>query len=922
MTMKKLFIIDTMAMAFRSYHAFGARQLTTASGVPTSALYGSAQFLLRLINEESPHFLVAATDTKAPTFRHKLYEPYKANRSAMPDDLAVQIPKLYEMLKSLGIPTIICPGYEADDIIGTIVTRFATQSLQCVIVSGDKDLMQLVDKHVIMHRPKKGGQLDIVDESGVVEKLGCRPDQVIDLLSIVGDRSDNIPGVKGIGEKGAAQLIANHSTLDHIYGQLDSVKNPGHRRKLEADREMAFLSKRLVTIDRNVPLDVDLDDLIFDPTHLHSPELIQIFEDLEFGQLLSRLEARHSPADRAPDGPQELDKAEDLASSLPAVPAVQVALANTPETIRALCQHLDESKTFAFDCHTTELQRAEIETIGISFATEAGRATYVPLLENQLRGLQTQNVIDRIKQVLEKPACLKVTHDLKRTYAALKRLAIKPVGPLSDCMMMSFLLSPNSKAFDLEPLARSYLGVQKTPLAALVGPKNLIAATDLPLMVLAEFSCQQADISLRLQQLLQPQLDAAGLTKLYEDIELPLVEVLATMESEGILVDRSRLQALSIELKEQSARLEQEIHALAGEPFNIQSPKQLQVILFEKLKVHEQLGKKRLKKTKSGYSTDVTVLESLADHPICRSLLEYRTVSKLLNTYVETLPDLISNTTGRIHTSFNQTGAATGRLSSTNPNLQNIPIRTDIGKQVRNAFVARDGWVLMSADYSQVELRILAHLSGDEALKGVFASKGDVHKMTAAKIFQKTPDTVTAEERSRAKAVNYGIVYGMGAQKLAKTISVSHSEAKEFIEKYFATFPGIQSFIERCISSAREAGVVRTLTGRMRPLEGLDGEQGGLAEANAKNIAVNTPIQGTAADVIKLAMIRIAKRIADENMEAKLLLQVHDELVLECPVHEQTHLEQIVRLGMEEALPLAVRLETTVGSGQNWLEAH
>lgn len=952
MTIHKFFIIDAMAMAFRNFHAFNQRQLATAAGQPTSAVYGSAQFMLKLIEDEKPDYLVVATDSKEKTFRHEMYAAYKANRKDMPEDLAKQLPYFFELFAAMGIPVLRQPGMEADDLIGSLVTKFANPETHCYIVSGDKDFMQLVNPNVSIYAPKKSESPQIISDNAVFEKFGCRPDQVIDMLAIIGDTSDNVPGVHGIGDKGAAKLITEYGSLDGIYANIDSVANLRLKNALIQDKEKVYLSRKLVTIKKDIPLEVSLEEMQIKPKEATAnTRLLDLFTNLEFRNLITKVKAAlDRPTDLASSvfkDPPASAKTKSIAKADPAeandlliktsAPIMQdprqsasfekygidYRVANTPELLMKCVQELTAAAIFSFDTETTGLDRIVDTPIGISASTKEGTGWYIPLIQKHLTGwLTPANVLEAVGPVFQDPQKIKIAHNLKFDLQMFANANIPIQGPYGDTMLANYVHNPIAREHGLDACALEHLKFKKIPTSALMGAKYLTAMSDVPLDLLATYACEDADIVLRLHNFYAPLLTSMDLDPVYKDIEVPLAPIISRMEQAGIYIDSDALGDISTKLDARSRELEAVIHKEAGEAFNINSPKQLQVILFEKLKIHEALGLKRIKKTKTGFSTDVTVLEAMEEHPLPKAILEYRMVNKLKNTYVDTLPQLLHPKTNRIHTSFHQTGTTTGRLSSSDPNLQNIPIRTPEGREIRRAFCASGpDRVIVSADYSQIELRLLAHIADDEGLKEAFLSGTDIHTATAMKIFGVPAHEVTPGLRSNAKAINFGIIYGMGPMRLARDTGVSMSEAKSFIEKYFAGFPRIRAYIEQSKVSAREKGYSLTMTGRRRPIPELYSRDRSVM-VNGENMAVNSPIQGSAADLIKIAMINLQKKIDANTFDAKLLLQVHDELVFECHSSAADELIAMVVETMENAMQLSVPLKVEAGKGHSWLDAH
>ncbi len=958
---KKLFIIDAMAMAFRNFHAFSQRQLVTTAGIHTSAVFGSAMFMARLIEDEKPDLIIVATDTKDKTFRHDMYPKYKANRSEMPEDLAGQLPYFFELFAAMGIPVLKQSGMEADDLIGSICRKFASSDTHCYIVSGDKDFMQLINPNVFIYAPKKNEPANIISYAGVAEKFGCTPEQVIDVLALIGDTSDNVPGVHGIGDKGAAKLIGEFHSLNGIYENLEKIKNERLKNSLRDSRELAFLSRDLVTIKTDIPLTVTLDDMVLDTDAQANPKLLDLYTKMEFRSLTTKVKDRLGTqstnsdvkanqlaplsigASVAPTPTSEpliadpLGRALELETrSLQVSPSVVLVenrsmqklgsdylIANTPELVMRLGQELRDAPTFSFDTETTGLDRVQDQPIGLSVSTKIGHAWYVPLLQKHLTGWLTPEFIkEQLAPALVDTKKLKIAHNLKFDLQMLRNAGIKIRGPFGDTMLASYVLNPINKSHSLDNCALHSLRFPKIATKALMGPKHETPMSEIPLELLGAYACEDADIVLQLNEQYLPLLKEANLIDVYTNIEMPLVPILARMEQTGVHVDSEALGEISVKLHLRAKALEQSIYKEAGEEFNINSPMQLQVILFEKLAIHNKLGITRLKKTKTGFSTDVSVLEAMSDHPLPKLILEYRSVTKLKNTYVDALPQLIHPKTSRIHSSFHQTGTSTGRLSSSDPNLQNIPIRKNEGREIRKAFNASaPDRVIISADYSQIELRILAHITDDEGLKLAFASGQDIHTATASRIFGVSLENVTSELRSNAKAINFGIIYGMGPQRLARETGVSMAEAKLFIEKYFAGFPGIRTYIEGAKAKARATGYSATMSGRRRPIPEISSRDRG-EMINGENMAVNSPIQGSAADLVKLAMIETQKRLDATVLDAVMLMQVHDELVFECHESAKEAVMALVKDSMEHAMTLSVPLKVEVGVGKNWLEAH
>lgn len=874
---KKIFIVDVMAMAYRTFFGVGSSRLSRNDGLPTGAIYGSAQFLTKLLTEEKPDYLVFVSDAPGKTFRHDMYSEYKANRDAMPDDLRRQLPHIYKLLETLGFEIQMKKGYEADDIIGTLAKKYASTKLHAYIVSGDKDFYQLISKNVFLYAPKKQDRIDIIDIEGVAEKFHCTPKQVIDCLALIGDTADNVPGVKGIGEKGAAQLIANYGSLEGIYKNLDKITAKRQKSGLEQYKDEAFLSKELVTIDTQVPMEDSLKDYKCDPeAAAYSAEILQFYQSMEFKSLTKRI------ADKRKDGLGGIEAASEKEKAV-------VFKDLNDDSFADFISSIGEGKPIGVfaEMEDTSAYQRRVKAVRISYRSKNIRFD----LDDGDRDIHLQY----LSSLLGDPNFTKVSYDLKPLVHALMNEDIEIRAPFVDLRVMDYLLNPNHNRHELPVICeRQGVTYREDAYSALY---------------LSLYEAQSKD--LKKQKMLD----------LLYDLEMPLLLVLAKMEHWGFQIDAEYLLDYSKVLEKKIKSLEKKIFKLAGEEFNINSTKQLGQILFEKLEIHKELGIKRLKKTKTGFSTDESVLTSLSAHPLPENILEYRSLTKLKSTWLDALPQHIDDQSGRIHTSFRQTVAATGRLSSENPNIQNIPMRREEGRLIRKAFKAQRGWRLISADYSQVEIRLLAAMAEEEDLIHAFKKGLDIHSATAAKIFGLKPDEVDVNMRSRAKAVNFGILYGMGPQRLARETGVTLNEAKDFIAKYFAAYPGIKGFTEGLKESASKNGYTLTLMGRRRPVPGLDDGNRAVA-ARAENIAVNTPIQGTAADIIKLAMIKVDETLRKKRSKARLIAQVHDELLIECPLDEVESVMGILKDGMETAYDLSVPLLVEVGQGTTWYDAH
>jgi DNA polymerase-1 len=902
---KRLFLVDGSALAYRSHFAFIRNPLTNSRGENTSAIFAFVRAVLKLIDEEHPDFLGVIFDTPEPTFRHRAYAEYKATRQKMPEDLVHQLPRIREFCEALGASVIEVPGFEADDVMGTLARQSAVQEIEAYLVTGDKDFMQLVGPHVFIYNTGRGEKVEIMDTDSVRQKIGLPPERVIDFLALMGDTSDNVPGVPKIGEKTATELLRQFDTVENLLKNAEKVKRANVRESLKTNREQALLSKQLVTIDTNVPLSLRIEDLAH--RGINNATVAALCREFEFNSLLPRFTVASAPAE------------------------AKYQLLNTPEKVNWLAQELARTDIFAFDTETTAEDPLRAELVGMSFSWEEDSAYYIPvappLRPNDLTDFFLQSIDDSqnlsLKKVfaplLEDPNRPKCGQNAKYDMLVMSRYGVEVRGVVFDTMIASYLLNPSSRQHNLDALSLEAFNYKKIPTSALIGSgKNQITMREVPIDKVARYACEDADFTLRLQKHFSPKLEQLGLTELFEKVEMPLVEVLAAVERAGVALDVPFLQNMSTKLEARLGTLMTDIYVLAGEEFNINSPQQLGKILFEKLKLPHS------RRTKTGsYSTDAEVLEELAKkHELPKSLLEYREHAKLKSTYVDALPQLINPFTGRLHTSYNQAIAATGRLSSSEPNLQNIPIRTEFGRQIRRAFIPGEkGWKLLDADYSQIELRIVAHISKDAALIEAFRRDEDIHTATASRVFNVPPNEVTPDLRRRVKEINFGIIYGMGAYGLSQRLDITPEEAQNFITNYFVQYPGVNAFMMSVIAEAHQKGYVTTLLNRRRYLPDINSDNRRVREF-AERTAINTPIQGTAADLIKIAMINVHRRLQREKGRARMILQVHDELVFEAPADELADLEKLVREEMSQAIRLDVPIKVEVGIGENWLEAH
>jgi len=906
----RLFLLDGNALLYRAYYALMRNPLTNSRGEPTGAVFGFAQTLLTLIRKHRPDYLAVVFDAPGPSFRRELYAEYKANRSAMPEELRTQLPLVRELVDAWPCPRIEVPGVEADDVLASYAAQLAGEGLQVVLVTGDKDLYQMLSDHVAILNPGRGGPAAIPESllgpDSVQPKFGIpEPVQVVDVLALMGDASDNVPGVPGIGLKTAGKLITAHGSIEAIYANLDAVTSPRFRQKLKDHREEAFLARDLVRLRTDLELPLPLDRLVATPPG--GAALASVLRRLEFRNLIEELVPEAAgTAETAPG-------ADRIAADR------QYRLVDDLKGLKQLAARLREAEDgFAFDTETTSLDALRTTLVGVSFAPAPGEAYYVNVGHAGGHPLGLPLTAKFLGPVLADEAIPKIAHHAKFDGHVLERAGMPVAGLAFDTMIASYVLDPE-RSHKLDNLALNLLGETMTPIADLIGKgAKQITMREVDPAVASDYAAEDADMTLRLRDLFRPELEAEeAMNRLFREVEMPLVDVLAAMERNGVRLDVAFLGDMSERLRGELERLERRCRELAGTEFNVNSPKQLAEILFTRL------GLPTGKKTKTGFSTDGEVLEKLRPlHELPGAVLEYRAVAKLKSTYVDPLPAMVDPETGRLHARFNQTVAATGRLSSSDPNLQNIPIRTPLGREVRRAFIPGEpDWVLVSADYSQVELRIMAHLSRDPLFLRVFREGLDIHRDTAARLFGIEPEAVTDEQRARAKTVNFGILYGQGAYGLARTLGIGNREAKEFIEEYKGLYSGVVAYLEGTLERARECGYVTTLLGRRRFLPNLK-VGGGPARAAAERLAINTPIQGSAADLIKVAMNAVHRRLAREGSRAKLLLQVHDELLLECPAAEADTVADGLRREMEGALDLEVPLVVNLGVGSNWAEIH
>ncbi|MFN0008418.1 MAG: DNA polymerase I [Planctomycetota bacterium] len=902
--MPRLFLLDGTALAYRSHFALQRSGLTTPEGRPSGATYGFTMTLRRILDMEKPDRVAVAFDPPGPTFRHKRYADYKATREKMPEELVDQLEPIRECVRAHGVPLFEVPGFEADDVIGTLATQAAEAGWEVMIVTGDKDFMQLVGEHVKLYNVFKTG-VDLVIEGteAVKEKFGTTPDRVIDVLAVMGDSSDNVPGVHGIGEKGAIKLIAEFGSVEGLIARLDEVKGKAQEH-IRRDLEQLKLSRELVTIDRSVPLHSRFDAI--PPVETDPKRLVHFFQSMGFQSLVKKVA----------EGSREAEPRD-------------YHLVRTHAELQAMIAELRAAGEFAVDTETTSLFPMEAELVGVSLSAKPMRAFYVPFNADPpvVPGGKAA-LLAAIEPLLTDRKLRRAGQNTKYDWLVFTSNGLRLPPPDFDTMIASYCVAGTSRRHGIDELSLVYFDLKKIPTSDLIGTgKNQITMDKVPVEKVAQYACEDADVAWRLKGVLEAELESTGSRKLFSDLEMPLVPVLAAMEERGIRLDTRVVADIRAECDRDAAAAVAEIHRLAGVEFNVNSTKALGEVLFEKLKIQEAAGVKRVRRTQTGFATDhATLEEHYADVPVVQKLLLHREIQKLVGTYLEPLPGYVNARTGRVHCSFSQVSAATGRLASSDPNLQNIPVRTERGRELRKAFVpkerdARGEWVLLSADYSQVELRILAHLCGDPGLVRAFAEDKDIHTETAATVFGIMPGLVTREMRSRAKAINFGLLYGMGAPRLARETGLSVPEARQFIEKYFASFPKVRGWIDATLAQARSEGYVETLLGRKRRFPELAGSDARM-RSFAENAAVNTPVQGSAADVIKKAMIALEERLAQSKLGGRMLLQVHDELLLEVPERELDETRELVRDCMMNAVPLRVPLKVDFGHGKNWLEAH
>lgn len=900
---KKLFVIDGHALCYRAYYAFINNPLRNSKGQNTSAIFGFARILLKLINDQRPDYLIAAFDPPVKSFRFRMYPEYKAKRQKMPEDLRPQIEEIKHMLSVLGIPIVEHDDYEADDVLGTVAAKYASDNLEVVLITGDKDAYQLVNENVKIYAGKKGiTDFELIDREKIIEKVGLPPEQVIDYMALMGDASDNIPGVGGVGEKTALKLISEYKTLDSIYAHISEVKGK-IRDYLSEKKDMAYLSKDLVTIRTNIPIEINLIDA--KSPVLKSESAKNYFTEMEMESLADDFFGSNEEKTKSKQSTPEKKKNYTTIKNVKGL----------KEAIDKIYGHGEVS----VDTETTSLEPIEAELVGVSLSINENEGWYIPVYSRSLfdnEDIDSAGLLKTLKPMLEDVNIKKIGQNIKYDLLVLKSAGIEMKNIFFDTMIAAYLIDPESRV-NLDDLAQKYLSYKTIHYEDLVGKgKNALSIAEVPVEKVAEYAIEDADIAYRLYHIFKDKLKLEGLEKLFYDIEMPLVSVLAIMEWNGVKIDIRRFAELNIENQKMLDSVEKKIFDLGGQKFNINSTRELAAILFDKLAL------KPVRKTKTGFSTDIRVLEELKGrHEIIEHLISYRTLAKLKNTYIEKLPQIISPKTGRIHTSYNQTITATGRLSSSNPNLQNIPIKDEFGKKIRSAFLAPKDYVLISADYSQIELRLAAHFSGDKNMTNAFRKNTDIHSLTASSVFNVSIDSVTPDMRRQAKIINFATIYGVSPFGLSQQADIDMHQAADFIKKYFETYPGFKKYIDDTVAFAKEHGFVKTLLGRKRYVPDIISENN-FRKEGAVRVAINTPIQGTAADMIKIAMINIQRILDKNNYKSRMILQVHDELVFEVPENEKEIMTEIIRKEMEGAIKLNVPATVDIAEGKNWDEAH
>jgi DNA polymerase-1 len=929
-TSKKLFLLDAYALIFRAYYAFIKNPRITSKGLNTSAIFGFLLALEEVLQKQKPTHIAVVFDTPTPTFRHEMFKEYKAHRDETPEDIKKAVPYIKKLIEAYKIPVIDYPGFEADDVIGTLARKASERGFTTYMMTPDKDFAQLVSDNILMLKPSRSGNESIlwgIDD--VKKEFGVqRPEQVIDILALMGDTADNIPGAPGVGPKTAMKLISEYGSIEELFRNTDTLKGK-LKEIIENNREQIEMSKKLATIEQNVP--VELNETALELEVPDPAKLKVLFDELEFKTVATRILSGIDKSEK-PREPQQLFASQTESdqgslfgdeaiapvtdkASIESVEHTYIHLQTNSE-IKELVKKISSLKEFCFDSETTSINPLDAELVALTFSWKKGTGYLIHFPESQN---ETKSILEIVRPVFENPVILKIGQNMKFDIQVLANYGIDVKGPMFDTMIAHYLLEPDMR-HNMNLLSESYLGYSPVHIESLIGEKGNGQKNmrSVPVDKLMEYAVEDADVTYQLKQIFEPRIKTGGLGDLAHDIEMPLISVLALMERNGVILNLDDLKAITINLREDIISLEKEIYTLAGTEFNISSPKQLGDILFIRLKLDE---KARVTKTKQ-FITNEEILQRLTSkHPIVNKVLEYRGLKKLLSTYVETLPLLVDKKTGRIHTSFNQAVAATGRLSSNNPNLQNIPVKDARGREIRKAFVPEKGRIFLSADYSQIELRLMAHLSKDKSMIADFLSGNDIHAATAAKIFSVEIKDVTREMRSRAKTANFGIIYGISSFGLSERLNIGRKEAKELIDGYFNSYPGVRIYMEESVNKARNKGFVTTMFGRKRYLPDIH-SRNQVVRGNAERNAINAPIQGSAADIIKIAMVRINDRMKSGKIQSKMILQVHDELIFEVEISELEKLKEMVLFEMSNVVKLDIPLKVESGTGNNWFEAH
>ena len=929
-TSKKLFLLDAYALIFRAYYAFIKNPRVTSKGLNTSAIFGFLLALEEVLRKQKPTHIAVVFDTPTPTFRHEMYKEYKAHRDETPEDIKKAVPYIKRLIEAYKIPVIDAPGFEADDVIGTLARKASERGFTTYMMTPDKDYAQLVSSNVYMFKPSRSGNESLLwGVEDIQQEFGVqRPEQVIDILALMGDTADNIPGAPGVGPKTAMKLISEYGSIEELFKNTDKLKGK-LKEIIESNREQIEMSKKLATIEQYVP--VELNERALELEVPNPAKLKALFDELEFKTVAARIlsdidksekpretQQLFSPQSDSHQGSLFGDEAIAPVTEKASIESVEhtYTLLESNSEIKEFVKKINTLKEFCFDSETTSINPLDAELVALTFSWEKGTGYLIHFPESQK---DTKAILEIVRPVFENPGTLKIGQNMKYDIQVLANYGIEVKGPLFDTMIAHYLLEPDMR-HNMNLLSEAYLSYSPVHIESLIGEKGNSQKNmrSVPVDKLMEYAVEDADVTYQLKGVFEPRIKSEGLADLARKIEMPLISVLATIERNGVILNLDDLKTITINLREDIISLEKEIYALAGTEFNISSPKQLGDILFIRLKLDD---KARVSKTKQ-FITNEEILQRLTSkHPIIDKVLEYRGLKKLLSTYVEALPLLVDKKTGRIHTSFNQAVAATGRLSSNNPNLQNIPVKDARGREIRKAFVPEKGHIFLSADYSQIELRLMAHLSKDTGMIADFLSGNDIHAATAAKIFGVRINDVTREMRSRAKTANFGIIYGISSFGLSERLTIGRKEAKELIDGYFNSYPGVKIYMDESINKARDLGYVTTMFGRRRYLRDIH-SRNQVVRGNAERNAINAPIQGSAADIIKIAMVRIDERMRSEKFMSKMILQVHDELIFEVEISELERLKEMVLFEMSNAVKLDIPLKVEWGTGNNWFEAH